>query len=298
MMNSSSQKNLPMQLMGASFASGAAMAYLYSRYLVRVQQEGSAPRNQSRWNGATPSNQRGAASSLDPIAALFNQNDISLRVLNHLARVYAALGGTTLAGVLGVIVQQRTQFSTTLASLFSLGFALSLQFSKSELWKLLAFGFFNGMGLGGLIKLAAHVNPAIIPIALGSSTLIFSSFAAAATLSSRRSLLYLYGGLGSALSIFSMTGLANVFIQSRHLFNFNLYGGLAMFVGYIAADSQLIVERADQGDEDYVTHAWMLFTDLSAIFSRIVIILIKQSEQDQQDKKKKKRGSKDEEFYD
>jgi FtsH-binding integral membrane protein len=210
------------------------------------------------------------------------------------------LGGTTLAGFVGVLVQQRTNFSTTLASLFSLGFALSLQFSKSQLWKLLAFGFFNGMGLGGLVKLASYVNPALVPIALGSTTMIFSSFAAAATLSSRRSLLYLYGGLGSALSILSLTGFANLFIQSRSLFNFNLYGGLAMFMGYVMADSQLIIERADQGDDDYVTHAWLLFTDLSAMFSRILIILIKQSEQQEQQKKKKKkdRDGRDTEFYD
>jgi FtsH-binding integral membrane protein len=216
-----------------------------------------------------------------------------------LARVYAALGGTTLAGVLGVILQQRTKFSTTLASLISLGFALSLQFSKSQLWKLLAFGLFNGMSLGGIVKVAQIVDPSILPIALGSTTLMFSSFAAAATLSSRRSLLYLYGALGSALSIFSVTSFANLFMQSRHLFNFNLYGGLAMFMGYVMADSQLIIERADQGDDDYVTHAWLLFTDLSAIFTKLLIILIKQNEQQQQQrKKKKKNGDNDNEFYD
>lgn len=215
-----------------------------------------------------------------------------------LTRVYATLGGTTLAGVVGVLLQHKTQFSTQLAGLISLGFAFSLSFQKSKLWKLLAFGLFNGMSLGGLIKLASFVNPSIVPIALGSSALMFSSFAAAATLSSRRSLLYLYGGLGSALSLLSLTGLANAFFpQNRMLFNVNLYGGLAMFMGYVMADSQLIIERADQGDDDYVTHAWLLFTDLSALFSRILIILIEQSEDDRK-RKKDKREKKDNEFYD
>ena len=216
-----------------------------------------------------------------------------------LTRVYAALGGTALAGVVGVLLQQRTKFSTTLASLISLGLALSMQFQKSELWKLLGFGLFNGMSLGGLVKLATFVNPAIVPLALGSTTLIFSSFAAAATISTRRSFLYLYGGLGSALSILSLTGLANLYFQSRSLFDFNLYGGLAMFIGYVMADSQLIIERADQGDEDYVTHAWLLFTDLSGIFTRMLIILIKRSEQDEQQKKKsRKQNEGDAEFHD
>ena len=204
--------------------------------------------------------------------------------------------------MVGVLLQQRTQFSTYLASLISIGLALSMQFQKSQLWKLLAFGLFNGMSLGGLVKIATLVNPAIVPIALGSTGLIFSSFAAAATLSTRSSLLYLYGGLGSALSLFSLTGLANMYFQSRSLFNFNLYGGLAMFMGYVIADSQLIIERADQGDDDYVTHAWLLFTDLSAMFSRILIILLEQKEEEEKKKRRSRRdgsrGGRDNEFYD
>jgi len=280
-----SNKALPVQLIGASFASGAFAAYVYSRYLSRVQETSGSRRHRSSTRNSSVE---------DPIAALFSSNDINVNILNHLTRVYATLGGTTLAAVLGAILQSRTKFSTSLASLISLGFALSLQFSKSELWKLLAFGLFNGMSLGGIVKIASNLNPAIVPLALGSTTLMFSSFAAAATLSSRRSLLYLYGGLGSALSIFSITGLANIYFQSRSLFDFNLYGGLAMFLGYIMADSQMIIERADQGDEDYVTHAWLLFTDLSAVFTRLLIIFIKQSENERRRKKKKD----DEEYYD
>jgi len=213
--------------------------------------------------------------------------------------VYAALGGTTLAGVAGVFLQQRTKFSTSIASLISLGLALSMQFSKSQLWKLLAFGLFNGMSLGGLVKLATLVNPAIVPMALGSTTMIFASFAAAATLSTRRSLLYLYGGLGSALSILSLTSFADLFLRSKTLFNFNLYGGLLMFMGYVMADSQLIIERADRGDDDYVTHAWLLFTDLSAMFTRIIIVLLKQSEEEEKKRRRSDRkGNRDGEFYD
>lgn len=72
-----------------------------------------------------------------------------------------------------------------------------------------------------------------------------------------------------------------------------------MFMGYVMADSQLIIERADQGDDDYVTHAWLLFTDLSAMFTRILIILIKQNEEDEKKRRKgNRRGNRDEEVYD
>lgn len=152
------------------------------------------------------------------------------------------------------------------------------------------------MSLGGLVQIARFLDPSIVPLALGSTTLIFSSFAAAATLSSRRSLLYLYGGLGSALSVLSISSLANVFFKSKAVFNFNLYAGLAMFMGYVVADSQLIIERADQGDDDYVTHAWLLFTDLSGMFSRILVMLIQKADEDE--KKKRRKGRSDNEFYD
>jgi len=286
-------KNLPVQLVGASFASGVLAAFIYSRYTQRVRQEASV-------RGASWRTGRVRTSGIDPISALFNQNEIGVHILNHLTRVYAALGGTTLAGVVGVLVQQRTNFSTSLAGLISLAFAFSLQFQKPQLWKLLAFGLFNGMSLGGLVKLANVINPSIVPIALGSSTLMFTSFAAAATLSTRRSLIYLYGGLGSALSILSLTSLANLFFKSQSLFNLNLYGGLAMFMGYVMADSQLIIERADQGDDDYVSHACLLFTDLSALFSRILVILIQQKAEDEKKRRsrKDKEKGKDEEFYD
>jgi len=105
--------------------------------------------------------------------------------------------------------------------------------------------------------------------------------------------LYLYGGLGSALTILSLSSFANLFFKSESLFNVQLYGGLAMFMGYVMADSQLIIERADRGDEDYVSHAWLLFTDLSGIFTRMLIVLLKQSEEEERKKRASRKGRRD-----
>ncbi|CAF4251670.1 unnamed protein product, partial [Adineta steineri] len=57
----------------------------------------------------------------------------------------------------------------------------------------------------------------------------------------------------------------------------NLYFGLAIACGYVLYDTQLIIERANNGDMHYVKHALLLFTDLVDIFVRILIILIKNS---------------------
>lgn len=45
-------------------------------------------------------------------------------------------------------------------------------------------------------------------------------------------------------------------------------------MGYIVVDTQEIVEKAHFGDLDYVKHALTLFTDLAAIFVRILVIMV------------------------
>ncbi|KAH9257060.1 hypothetical protein BASA81_004881 [Batrachochytrium salamandrivorans] len=279
----SANKNLPVvSLVAGSFAAGIAGAFVYNQYLVRVRQEEGSPSRQQRQR-----QQRHQPPSTDEFPIFNTTEELSTSVLNHLTRVYTTLGSTAFAAALGVLLQRQTNFSPQLASLISLGFALSLATTKAELYKLLGFGLFNGMGMGQLVGLALKVNSNLVPVALASTSAVFASFAAAATLSPRRSLLYLYGVLGSALSVLSITGLVNVFAQNRFLFNANLYGGLAMFVGYVCADSQMIIERADLGDRDYVSHAWMLFTDLSGIFTRLLVILIRQ-QQEQQDRRRRR----------
>jgi len=284
-----SAQNNPFLLIGTSFAAGGALAYAFQQYQLRVAES----RNEIGRSSHSRSSRGSSASAASILEALSNQTDLSLGVLNHLTRVYATLGLTVLTATAGSVFNSNNQrLSSGAASFISLLFGLSAV-NNAKLWKLLGFGFFSGCSLSELLRLASIVDPAIGPFALASTTAIFSSFAVASTLTTRRSLLFLYGGLNSALSIMTLSSLANMFFKSEAVFNLNLYGGLAMFLGYVAADTQLIIERADLGDRDHVQDATMLFTDGLGIFTRMLILLIKRQAEENSRKRKERNQGKD-----
>ncbi len=47
-----------------------------------------------------------------------------------------------------------------------------------------------------------------------------------------------------------------------------------MFMGYVLFDTQMIIERANRGDYNYVKHALDLFVDFAAIFVRLLVIMV------------------------
>ena len=286
---------------------GAVGTTAYQRYAERRQRETpwTEQADQSRANGSGSGSggRRGVEwsdlfeSPADIpewlLSATTSSRPLSVDVLQHLTRVYAALGATVLAATAGTAVQIRTNASPSVASLVSLGLAFSLA-ARARMWKLLGMGFFQGMVLGPLVGLGLRLDARIVPAALASSAAILGSFAAAATMSTRRSMLFLYGGLGSALSVLTLSGLANLFFKSRVLFNAQVYGGLAMFVGYVLADSQLIIERAALGSRDYASDAFMLFTDAVGIFSRVLYMLVERQAEQQRGSRRRQRRQHDE----
>jgi Bax inhibitor 1 len=161
--------------------------------------------------------------------------------------------------------------------------------------KLMAFGVvaaLMGVSVAPLVNLAIEVDPTIVTTAMLLTAVVFASFSIIATVTSDRPMLWLGGALSSAIGWMMMASFINWFFRSQLVFmGIQVYGGLVLFSLYVIYDTQVIISRAEalsaagQLSFDSAIHgALQLFTDLMAIFVRILIILLKNSS-----KKEKKR---------
>jgi FtsH-binding integral membrane protein len=150
---------------------------------------------------------------------------------------------------------------------------------------LYGFGFTQGWLAAPLVNYVMLVNPSTVFVTILATMAIFGSFTMSAYFSPRRQYLYLGGLLGTILSMMMIASFANAFIGSSAFANVELYIGLFVFALYVLYDTQVIVERAEDGNHDDVTHSMTLFTDIAAIFVRLLIILSKDKEDNRRRRK-------------
>ncbi|NXU93090.1 BI1 inhibitor, partial [Xiphorhynchus elegans] len=115
--------------------------------------------------------------------------------------------------------------------------------------------------------------PSIIPTAFLGTATVFACFSLSALYARRRSYLYLGGFLLSGLSLLLLSSLVNAFVRSTWVFTANLYLALMIMCGFVLFDTQLIIEKAESGDKDYIWHCVDLFLDFVNIFRELLMIL-------------------------
>ncbi|CAB1114518.1 unnamed protein product [Ectocarpus sp. CCAP 1310/34] len=220
------------------------------------------------------------------VSALLKANDITLDVQRHLANVYAALAATVLACAFGAAADLWLHVGGLLTMVAGLGAMVWLAADQDKnnnpkrVGILLLFGLLKGFSLGPLIDMVLHVDPSILVTSLLATTTVFVCFAGAAIFAKRRSYLYLGGLLSSVLSVLMVASLLNLFMRLEFLMSIQLYGGLAVFCGYVIFDTQLVVEKATLGERDFAWHAAELFIDFVGIFVRICIILMRNKDKE------------------
>ncbi|OWK14845.1 hypothetical protein Celaphus_00001301 [Cervus elaphus hippelaphus] len=132
---------------------------------------------------------------------------------------------------------------------------------QKRLGLLAGFAFLTEVGLGPALGLCVAINPSILPTAFTGTAMIFTCFTLSTLYARHCSHIFLGGILMSAMSLMLSSSLGNLFFGSIWLFQANLYVGLVVMCGFVLFDTQLIIEKAENRDKDYIWHCVDLFLD-------------------------------------
>ena len=207
----------------------------------------------------------GARSHLLQVYSLLTVGVLTAALFCYADMHYTHLGGMTTA-IGGAI-------------LFGLARSGSLDNETGSAVFLIASGL-EGMALSPLVHTAAVYYPQALTTAFLSSIAVFVSFSIAALVARRREFFFLSGILATVTSYLALASLVNLVVGSSVMMDFQLYGGLVVFMGYILLDTQVMIDRFESGFNrtNIVRPACDLFADLVAVFIRLLIILMKKAE--------------------
>nr|XP_046198083.1 probable Bax inhibitor 1 isoform X1 [Oncorhynchus gorbuscha] len=225
--------------------------------------------------------------------SLFKFSQISRSTQLHLKNVYSSLALCMFVAAAGAYVHVITRLFqggllTIMGSLAMMVWLMMTphcpQTEKKRLAILSGFAFFTGVGLGPTMDYIISINPSIIVTAFLGTSIIFVCFTLSALYAQRRSFLFLWGTLTSGLSILLLVSFLNMFLGSVMLFKAHIYLGLAIMCAFVLFDTQLIIEKAEMGDKDYIWHSVDLFLDFVTIFRKLMVILAMNEKQDNKKK--------------
>jgi len=224
-----------------------------------------------------------------------NLSQISPRVQNHLKLVYLTLCCALASSAVGAYLHVMLNIGgllTFIGGILAIGWLFSVPIleERKRFGILMGGALLQGATIGPIVKTVVDFDPSILVSAFVGTALAFGCFSAAAMVARRREFLYLGGILSSGFSLLLLFQFgSSLFGFSATSFKIELYYGLVLFMGYIIFDTQDIIERAHNGDADYIKHALTLFTDFIAVLVRILIIMVKNAS-DKEEKKKKRRS--------
>jgi len=212
---------------------------------------------------------------------LTDLSHLSKGTKNHLKNVYGCLSLSMLSAAGGAYMNFSTDGLEVIGVdpiMYLLGcgfFMLGLKAVKhtpenfyKRLGMLVSMTFLMGAQTAPLISMFASINPSIPVTAFAISSSMFVAFSLSALFARRRSFLYLGGLLGTGLMVLIF---ASIFTSGVSLPQLSF--GCVLMAGYVVYDTQLIVEKYNCGDTDFIWHSIYLFLDLLNLFERIMAIL-------------------------
>jgi len=217
---------------------------------------------------------------------------ISTRARSHLVKVYSTLFLTLAFAALGSIAHLQYGIGGSLTHIASFILIIAITaatnqpFPSSSSWikgvpnalvLLCAFGFTQGASIGPLVQLAMYVDPSLLVTAFVLTANIFLCFTLTALFIPKRSTLALASVLSSSLSFLCILSLLSLFYPTLWAYKLHLYLGLLVFSLYIVVDTNAVIDGAERGDADSVRDALKMFTNVVAVFVRILIVLMENS---------------------
>ncbi|XP_051846992.1 bax inhibitor 1-like [Antechinus flavipes] len=216
------------------------------------------------------------------LEALWRISNLTPFTQKHLKKVYASLALCMLVAATGAHLN-------VAAHLFEAGFLSALSSFMILFWLLITphrddtepkrllllggFAFLIGVGLGPELDSCIDTDPNIVPSSFMGTVMTFSSFTLNAFYGRCLGCLCLGGILLSALILLLVSYLGNLFFLSSWLSQANMYIGLAFLCGLVIFDTQLIIEKAERKDEDYIWHCMDLFLDFVTLFRKFMVII-------------------------
>ncbi|XP_064598061.1 probable Bax inhibitor 1 [Liolophura sinensis] len=219
--------------------------------------------------------------------AMTDFSHLEKRVQDHLKNVYTCLFIAMFAAAGGSFLHLYLRFMlpsliTVIGSIGLMLWLAATPHTKQNFTKRMAilggFATLTGMSLGPLMDYVIRLDPSIIPTAFMGTCVIFGSFSLAALFCRSRTFLYLGGALMSGMMWLFFLSLLNIFLGSQLIFDVTLYLGLLIFCGFVLFDTQLIVEKCRNGDDDFIWHSVDLFLDFINLFRKLLIILSSKEE--------------------
>merc|ERR1719331_454999 len=140
------------------------------------------------------------------------------------------------------------------------------------------FAFAKGLTLGPALEGVVAARPDVVLRALAASAVCFACFSLAAVFARRRSYLYLGAALGTASLYLILVSMFNSLFGSLLAHEVQVYGWLAVFVGYCIFDTQVCVEDFYNGQRDVARHAAQLYVDVVDLFFKLLELLLRKED--------------------
>jgi len=220
-------------------------------------------------------------------STLTNLSHLTKGTKNHLRNVYACLSIALVFAAGGAYLNLRNAFfagNNFISTIILFGCVIwlsSTPHTKENLNKrlgiLCGLAFFIGANTSPLLQLAISINPALIVTAFLTTSSIFVCFTLSALVARRRTYLFL-GGILSSMCIAMLVGLLFA-SHSNGMIKMYLYAGVAMSLGFILYDTQVIIEKHMSGDDDFIMHSVDLFIDFVNLFRMLLALLASKEEE-------------------